>query len=266
MNSLFLILFCISFLCIPVFVLWALINLIQKKPARKRFKLAGISVIALIVSTIGFGFTMDNIESTEPADTIIEDSVDVAESPTLQPTIVPTVNPTEIPTAQPTEAPIPERAPKPEEIKYSLLSEIELDKLQQLYLDFDSSWSYPDAVNYIISTELPYSEEKYNGSRTIQVAFTEGCTAQKYMKESGDYLTITYIYPKDENSINDELNKYNFGTCGYFPASSALQLIEHKAGYYFSIYEPGNYILGTKEEINSSITKEEQMLYYFNNK
>ncbi|MBD5395839.1 MAG: hypothetical protein HDR71_16615 [Lachnospiraceae bacterium] len=113
MNSLFLILFCISFLCIPVFVLWALINLIQKKPARKRFKLAGISAIALIVSTIGFGFTMDNIESTEPAGTVIEDSVAVAESPTLQPTIAPTVKPTEAPTPVPTETPTPKPTASP---------------------------------------------------------------------------------------------------------------------------------------------------------
>ncbi len=149
---------------------------------------------------------------------------------------------------------------------YSSLSEIELDELQQLYLDFDSSLSYSDAIDCIIATGLPYSEEKYNGSRTIQVAFTEECTAQKYMKESGDYLTITYRYPKDENSINDELDKYTFGTCGYFPANSSLQLIEHKVGYYFSIYEPGNYILGTKEEIDTSITKDDQMLFYYNNK
>lgn len=152
--------------------------------------------------------------------------------------------------------------------EYSSLSGIELDELQQLYLNFDSSLSYSDAVNYIINTGLPYSEEKYNGSRTIQVAFTEGCTAQKYMKESGDFLTITYVYPKDENSINDELDKYNFGTCCYVPSDSDLQLIEHKNGYYYSYNKSGNYIskLGNDLGLDTSMSKEEQMQYYFNNK
>lgn len=145
------------------------------------------------------------------------------------------------------------------EEKYSSLTEIELDELQQLYVDFDSSLSYSDAIDYITATGLPYSEEKYNGSRTIQVAFTEGCTAQKYMKENGDYLTITYIYPKDENSINDELDKYIFDTCCYVPYDSSLTLREHTDGHYI-------FKLGSDLELDSSMSKTEQMLFYYNNK
>lgn len=161
---------------------------------------------------------------------------------------------------------IDEEVERQEDNKYNSISEIELDALQQLYLDINSSWSYSDALDYVISTGLPYSDEKYNGSRTIQVAFTEGCTVQKYKKESGDYIIIDYVYPKGENNSNDELDKYLFGTCCYCPIDSDLELIEHKNGYYFSYYEPGNYIskLGAKLELDSSMTKEEQMLYYFN--
>ena len=63
MNNLFLIISCISFLCIPVFVLWALLNLIRKKPAKKTFIFSGISTITLIISFVGFGLTMDNTAS-----------------------------------------------------------------------------------------------------------------------------------------------------------------------------------------------------------
>lgn len=108
MNNLFLIIFCISFLCIPVFILWALINLIRRKPAKKRFASAGISALALIASTIGFGFTMDNNTSpTESVNVASESPAAIEESQTLQPTTAPTVTPTVIPTATPT----PTKAP-----------------------------------------------------------------------------------------------------------------------------------------------------------
>lgn len=142
---------------------------------------------------------------------------------------------------------------------YSSLSEVDLDDLQRLYIDFDSSLSYPEAVAFIDSTGLPYSEVKYNGSRTIQVAFTEGATAQKYRKEGGDYVEITYVYLKGENSINDELEKYSFDSCSYYPTSSYLSLIEYNGGNRISR-------LGSDLGLDTSMTKEEQMLYYFNEK
>lgn len=121
MNNIFLLIFTISFLCIPVFILWALINLIRKKPVKKRFISAGISALVLIISTIGFGLTMDDDatvnESTNIA--VTESSDIVAESPTLSPTSTPTAKPTvsptptKTPTPTPTETPIPQPTASP---------------------------------------------------------------------------------------------------------------------------------------------------------
>lgn len=126
--------------------------------------------------------------------------------------------------------------------------------------------SYLEALEYIQNTELPYSVEKYNGYRTFQIAFTEGCTAQKYKKESGSYLTIIYRYAKGENSINDDFSKYSFGTCVYV-STSGISLITHDIGYYFDIYSKGTYIKQGGNTIDNltNLNKEEQLLYYFNN-
>ena len=110
MNNVFLFIFCISFLCIPVFILWALINLIRKKPVKKRFISAGISALVLIISTVGFGLTMDNDATlNETIDVASENPTTVAESSTPLPTITPTV----IPTVQPIATPVPTEAPTP---------------------------------------------------------------------------------------------------------------------------------------------------------
>lgn len=142
------------------------------------------------------------------------------------------------------------------------------DALQQLYLSLSPDMTYTQALEYIKSTQLPYSEEKYNGSRMIQVSFTEGNTAQSYKKESGDYLELSFEYPKDENSGNDVLSKYTFGTLVYVPSDSSLTLISHNSGSYFSISQKGNYItsLGKTIEFDKELTKEEQLKYYFENK
>lgn len=107
MNNLFLLLFCISFLCIPIFIIWAIINLFRRKPAKKRFASAGISVLALIISTVGFGFTMDDVSPAESVNMVSESPDVIKESPTLQPTIVPTATPT----IRPTATPAPTKAP-----------------------------------------------------------------------------------------------------------------------------------------------------------
>lgn len=89
MNNLFLIIICISLLCIPIFILWALINLIQKKPAKKLFMFFGISTITLIISFVGFGFTMDR--ATSGANNVASNSsAAFKESSTLQHTQTPT--------------------------------------------------------------------------------------------------------------------------------------------------------------------------------
>lgn len=150
----------------------------------------------------------------------------------------------------------------------SYAPQIEYDKLQQLYVDIDTTLPLQDMIDFLDSYGLPYSFEKYNGSRKIQVAFTKECTAQKYKKESGDYLTITYVYPKGENSSADNFEKYTFGTCAYNPQDSDISLVCHITGYYFSYTEPGNYIskLGTTLDLDTSMSRDEQMKYYITNK
>lgn len=146
---------------------------------------------------------------------------------------------------------------------------LQYDALQQLYLDIDSNMSYKKMLKLVKSTNLPYSVEKYNGSRCIQVAFTKECTDQtRFRTVSGDYLTISYKYPNDENSANDVLSKYIFGTCAYYPNDSDLELIEHCYGYYFSYFEAGNYIndFGKDLGLDKSMSKEEQLKYYFEHK
>ena len=147
-------------------------------------------------------------------------------------------------------------------------SSYEYDALQHLYLDLDPNMSYSDMLDLVRSTELPYSEEKYNGSRKVQVAFTKGCTVQRHKKESGDYLEIIYEYPDSENNADDVLDKYAFGTCAYVPSGSDLCLICHVSGSYFSYSEPGNYIskLGNALNLDNGMSKKEQLDYYFNNK
>ena len=147
----------------------------------------------------------------------------------------------------------------PSEPRYSSLSEIELDELQRLYIDFDSSFSFSEALEYVEASGLPYSSVKYNGSRVIQVALVKGATAQKYKKVAGDYVTISYAYAKHENSINDDLEKYSFDSCSYCPEPARFSLIQSVDGCHILK-------LGSDLKLDLSMTKEEQMLYYFNEK
>ncbi len=150
----------------------------------------------------------------------------------------------------------------------NLLSDYTLDELQNLYLAINPDITYSDALQLVKDSGLFYSEEKYNGSRELQVAFTDECTAQKYKKESGDYLQISFDYPSGENSSNDDLSKYTLSTCIYCPETGPT-LISLSSGHYFSYSEPGNYIddYENKDEVAGlpeTITKEEQLVYYFN--
>ena len=156
--------------------------------------------------------------------------------------------------------------PKPTQKKEETV--IEYDELQQLYLDIDPKFGYSEMVDFVKDTKLPYSEEKDNGSRTIQVAFTEGCTVQSHKKENGDYLKIIYVYAENENSGNDDLEKYSIGTIAYCPNDSDLELINHYAGVYFSYYDAGSYIsdFGTSLDVSKEMSRKEQLAYYFKNK
>ena len=105
MNNLFILLFCISFLCILIFIIWAIINLVQRKPSKKHFSLAGISAIVLIISTIGFRLTMDAVVLSNSGNVTDESPATVAESSTQQPVATPTAQPTPEPTTAPENTP-----------------------------------------------------------------------------------------------------------------------------------------------------------------
>lgn len=139
MNTVFLLLMLASLFSIPIFLIMGLVNVIRKRSPKKRFKLAGISVLVLIASFIGFGFTLDDdaspkedgfstisAETPESTYTLAENisaepsptpATDLAPSytpsPTPIPTVVPTPEPTIVPTPTPTATAIPEPVPTP---------------------------------------------------------------------------------------------------------------------------------------------------------
>ena len=124
MNNVFLLLFCISFLCIPFFILWALINLIRKKPAKKRFIFAGISAIVLIISLIGFGLTMDDIAPDSPVNVANKVPVATAESTTPKPVDTPTTQPADTAIVQPTDEPADTATAQPTEKSIEVSNDI----------------------------------------------------------------------------------------------------------------------------------------------
>lgn len=134
MNTVFLLLVLASLFCIPIFLIWGLINLIQGSHCKKRFKLAGISALALVISFIGFGFTLDqdtspreddfnSISSEDPTSSYtLAENISAPPSPTPEdssapsPTLIPAPVQTMTPTSEPNKAPtpIPTVAPTPE--------------------------------------------------------------------------------------------------------------------------------------------------------
>ena len=77
---------------------------------------------------------------------------------------------------------------------------------------------------------------------------------------------ISFNYVEGENSSNDVLSKYSLSSCIYCPESGPT-LISLSDGHYFSYNEPGNYIEDYKNkdtvDISGDMTKEEQLVYYF---
>lgn len=162
MNNIFLFIFCISFLCIPVFTFWALINLIRRKPAKKYFKFSGISAIALIVSTIGFGFTMDDdVTLNESVNIASEDSGVTTESLTPPPTITPTVQPTAMPeltktiTPKPTTLPTPKPTNTPTPKPTALPTPQATAKPTPLPTEIPQSISHPTEIPDVQAEETP---------------------------------------------------------------------------------------------------------------
>lgn len=126
MNTVFLLLALASLCCIPVFLTLGLISVIRRKESKKRFKLAGISILALILSFTGFGFTLEEdankkdstiISTDTPSSTYAlsestpaESDSTVAGFSTSGTTEASTPETTEAPTTETAEAPTPETA------------------------------------------------------------------------------------------------------------------------------------------------------------
>lgn len=99
MDTVFLLLLGISILCIPVFIILAIINLILRRPAQKRFAFAGISALVFVISIIGFALTSDDPAPDQPTSVINEAPV-AAEEPAIS-------EPVDIAAEQPQPAPEP---------------------------------------------------------------------------------------------------------------------------------------------------------------
>lgn len=73
MNTLFALMFFFSFICIPIFLIWALVKRFQKKSAGKTLKKALVAAIVFISSFIGFAVTMEPVVKPESIELIISD-------------------------------------------------------------------------------------------------------------------------------------------------------------------------------------------------
>lgn len=147
MNNVFLVLSCISLLCIPVFIIWAIVNLILRKPAKKRFISAGVSVLVLIVGLIGFGLSTDDLET--PTNIENDEPVTVEEPATEEPEDAPDIQPSQEP---PTDTPIEQAVSEPvktleddtsssSDEENDIATEDETESASENALDFNVSFS-----------------------------------------------------------------------------------------------------------------------------
>ena len=194
MNNLFLIISCISFLCIPVFVLWALLNLIRKKPAKKTFIFSGISTITLIISFVGFGLTMDNTASdtnniTTNSSTTFTDSS--ALQHTKNPTSIPLISVEPTYEAESAEKKLQDYAVKiiTENYTYTSIESISIN--ENLGTDEDG--------DYIILARLTWNQKnKASTSKEMLSMYSSDFAArigteQPSVKEVAIFWTIPYL-------------------------------------------------------------------------
>lgn len=138
---------------------------------------------------------------------------------------------------------------------------IAYDRLHQLYLEIHSNMSYEEVLNKIKASGLPYRDNKYNGSRTIKVAFDEEVVPHKYAKE-GDHIKIHF---KDLNSDN-RYEEYVFEEISYWNNDNWISISElteyvwgctdeEDQGFFINDYA------GKNSEYIKVDTKEEQLQY-----
>jgi len=131
-----------------------------------------------------------------------------------------------------------------------------LEILRKLYIDFPQDASYQEAISFVQESGLPYSERKLNGSRYIKIAlekhdtFIETPVVDTF--KNYDYIKASYMYPKKENSNNDELDKYFFAGIIYVSAG----------GYQLESHDNSTFITNKDGEIaDSKMDRQEQMYF-----
>lgn len=107
--------------------------------------------------------------------------------------------------------------PKPSNVKY--------DALQQLYLDINKDLSYEEILNIVKKSKLPYTDEKYNGSRTIKVAYTDKVALQRHADE-GDNVKISF-------DLDKKTNELRFSTLEYFNHKKFITIFDYESGTYW---------------------------------
>lgn len=70
MNNLFLFLFLVSLLGIPICLILAIVNFLRRKRVKPYLASCGISLVIMAVSFIGFGFTTNDVESSNSTHTV----------------------------------------------------------------------------------------------------------------------------------------------------------------------------------------------------
>lgn len=130
----------------------------------------------------------------------------------------------------------------------------ELEILRKLYIDFPQRASYEEALSFVGESELPYWEKKENGSRRIIITLEQSDTAMEEPDVNTlrdyDYIEISYMYPKQEDDRNDELDKYFFAGILYISSEGKYQLESHGES---------TFITADGEVIDSQMNRQDQI-------
>lgn len=181
MNNAFLLLFCISFLCIPFFILWALINLIRKKPAKKRFIFAGISAIVLIISLIGFGLTMGDAAPDSPANVANKVPAATAESTTPKPEDTSTTQPADTAIVQPADEPADIATAQPTEKSTEVSNDIPSPSSDAKTFSDETEASTEDVFDFNVMFSDSYRNDVTGNWRLARIA--ENINIEEYAVE-----------------------------------------------------------------------------------
>ena len=147
--------------------------------------------------------------------------------------------------------------PKPSNVKY--------DALQQLYLDINKDLSYEEILNIVKKSKLPYTDQKYNGSRKIKVAYTDKVALQRYADEE-DNVEISF-------DLDKKTNELSFSTLEYFNHKKFITIFDYESGTYLDfrngkdkglyINNYNNIMANKAEKYIKSDSKKNQLKYVF---